>query len=51
VPGRIPWRDVRLWARHYEMTGDQFEFLDRCVRAMDDAFCEWHAARAAMDRK
>jgi hypothetical protein len=50
MPGRIAWRDVVLWADVHDMSGDQFELLDRCVRAMDDTFCAWHAQEREKQR-
>lgn len=46
VPGRISWRDVREWADYHDMTADEFDFLDHCIRAMDGDYLEWSAARA-----
>lgn len=47
-PGRIPWRDLLAWAEVHGMTRDEFDFLDRCVCAMDDSFCKWHAEKARL---
>jgi hypothetical protein len=46
-PGRIPWRDVKAWAEYHDLNADGFDFLDFCIREMDNVFIEFTAARAA----
>jgi hypothetical protein len=46
IPGRIPWRSVRDWAEYHDYTADAFDFLDFCIREMDNEFLA-HSARAA----
>lgn len=46
IPGRISWSAVREWADYHDLNADEFDFLDSCVRAMDDTYLQFRAARA-----
>ncbi len=46
-PLGIRWVDVMAWADRHGMDGDAADLLDQCVRALDDAFAEDFARKAA----
>ena len=48
-PAPIAWRDLRDWAEFHDLSRGEFATLDRCIRAMDDAYLDWQAARAAAE--
>jgi len=45
IPGRIPFRDVWAWCEFHGLPGDDVALFDRCLRAMDTVYLEWHAER------
>jgi hypothetical protein len=44
VPGRIPWRDVMLWADRHGLSDDDAAMLDWGVMILDSAYLDWWEA-------
>lgn len=41
--GPIPWTAIDQYAMRYGYDGEEFEYLERMVRALDDAFLKFKA--------
>lgn len=41
--GPIPWTAIDQYAMRYGYEGEEFEYLERLVRALDDAFLKYQA--------
>lgn len=43
-PGPIPWWCINEYAKRYEVGEEEFDYLVRVIRAMDDVYLE-HALK------
>jgi hypothetical protein len=49
VPGAIPWKLVRLWAKHHNLSRGEHAMLDRAIQALDAEYLAWWGERQAAD--
>ena len=47
--GAIPWSAIKRWADHYEIGGEDFDYLVTYIRAMDGAYMKF--AHKEMEKK